>query len=251
MLVGVELTTDADGQGVARRLIELPGDGLVGRGRLLWVGDDVGDVEYVQVVARHTHRHRALESALLLYLDLDRRADARTARPRVAHLELVATGLGRRRARAAPEEVQSTEDQEGGDEQHAEPAPGAGPSHFAVGDPARRADGVPPAVDRRRHLGTRLLAVERSQDLRAVAFPPLRPASFFCCVVPPCLELLRELLPEPDFFPPRLEAPGELAILAARCLDMPLSLRASYCFSFLTFALFEGMASTSCYVPCL
>jgi hypothetical protein len=34
------------------------------------------------------------------------------------------------------------------------------------------------------------------------------------------LELEREL-DEPDFFPPRLEAPGELAIFAARSLDIP------------------------------
>ena len=35
-------------------------------------------------------------------------------------------------------------------------------------------------------------------------------------MVPPC----RELEPEPDFLPPRLEAPGELAIRAARSFDM-------------------------------
>src|SRR5207248_2538583 len=32
----------------------------------------------------------------------------------------------------------------------------------------------------------------------------------------------------------------ELAILAARCLDMPFFFRPSYCFSFFTLALFEG-----------
>src|SRR5207237_9670127 len=83
-------------------------------------------------------------------------------------------------------------------------------------------------------------------DFLAAAFPPLRPADFFCWLVPPWLELLRELLPEPDFLPPRLEEPGELAILAARCLDMPFFFRPSYCFSFLTLALFEGTSSTSC-----
>jgi hypothetical protein len=57
--------------------------------------------------------------------------------------------------------------------------------------------------------------------------------------VPPCFELELE---EWDFFPPRLEAPGELAILAARSFDMPLSLSASYCFSFLTLAFLLGMA---------
>ncbi|MEX2647317.1 MAG: hypothetical protein WD249_13735, partial [Gaiellaceae bacterium] len=40
----------------------------------------------------------------------------------------------------------------------------------------------------------------------------MRPAAFFCAVVPPWLELP----PEPDCSPPRLEAPGELAIFAAR-----------------------------------
>src|SRR3954470_23940635 len=77
----------------------------------------------------------------------------------------------------------------------------------------------------------------QAQDLRAAARPPLRPAAFFCAVVPPCFELP----PEPDFLPPREDAPGELAIFAARSLDMPLSLRASYCFSCLPFALLLGM----------
>src|SRR2546423_9008381 len=71
----------------------------------------------------------------------------------------------------------------------------------------------------------------------AVARPPLRPAAFFWAVVPPWDELLRELeLDEADFFPPRLEAPGELAIFAARSFDMPFSFSFSYCFSFFTFA---------------
>src|SRR6185437_12292999 len=39
--------------------------------------------------------------------------------------------------------------------------------------------------------------------LAAVALPPLRPAAFFWAVVPPC----DELPPEPDFLPPRLNAP--------------------------------------------
>jgi hypothetical protein len=76
--------------------------------------------------------------------------------------------------------------------------------------------------------------------LRAEALPPFRPAAFFCAVVPPCLGLP----PEPDFFPPRLEAPGEFAIRAARSLDIPLSLRASYCRSFLTLGRLSGMASS-------
>src|SRR4029078_10850674 len=74
--------------------------------------------------------------------------------------------------------------------------------------------------------------------LRAVAFPPLRPAALCWAVVPPCFGFP----PDPDFLPPRLEAPGEFAIFAARSFDMPLSLRASYCFSFLTFARFDGIA---------
>jgi hypothetical protein len=68
----------------------------------------------------------------------------------------------------------------------------------------------------------------------------LRPAAFFWAVVPPCFELDREL-DEPDFFPPRLEEPGEFAILAARSFDMPLSLSASYCFSFFTLGRLFGM----------
>jgi hypothetical protein len=55
--------------------------------------------------------------------------------------------------------------------------------------------------------------------------------------------LLRDDEPEPDFFPPRLEAPGELAIFAARSFDIPFSLSFSYCFSFLTFALLFGIAT--------
>jgi hypothetical protein len=46
------------------------------------------------------------------------------------------------------------------------------------------------------------------------------------------LLLLEE--PEPDFFPPRLEEPSELAIAAARLLLMPFFRRPSYCLSFLT-----------------
>src|SRR4051812_45649337 len=81
------------------------------------------------------------------------------------------------------------------------------------------------------------------QDFFAVAFPPLRPAAFFCAVVPPCDELLLEL-DEPDFLPPRLDAPGEFAMRAARDFDIPLSFSASYCFSFLTLALLLGMSTS-------
>lgn len=76
------------------------------------------------------------------------------------------------------------------------------------------------------------------QDFFAEAFPPLRPAALCCAVVPPCFDEP----PDPDFLPPRLDAPGEFAMRAARCFDMPLSLRASYCFSFLTLGRFPGIA---------
>src|SRR5437763_1303241 len=76
------------------------------------------------------------------------------------------------------------------------------------------------------------------EDLRADARPPLRPAAFFWAVVPPC----EELEPEPDFLPPRLDEPGEFAIRAARCFDMPFFLSFSYCFSFLTLARLPGIS---------
>src|SRR5213595_1656486 len=79
------------------------------------------------------------------------------------------------------------------------------------------------------------------QLLRAVALPPLRPAAFFCAVVPPCFELEREDEFEPDFLPPRLEAPGEFEIFAARSFDIPFSFSFSYCFSFLTLARLFGI----------
>jgi hypothetical protein len=69
----------------------------------------------------------------------------------------------------------------------------------------------------------------------------LRPAAFFWAVVPPWLEEERDEL-EWDFFPPRLDAPGEFAIRAARSFDMPFSLSFSYCFSFLTLARLPGIA---------
>ena len=61
--------------------------------------------------------------------------------------------------------------------------------------------------------------------------------------MPPWEELLR-VEPEWECSPPRLEAPGELAILAARSFDIPLSLSASYCFSFLTWAFLSGIRPT-------
>src|SRR3954470_13800008 len=98
---------------------------------------------------------------------------------------------------------------------------------------------------KRRARDAHVVCIDRvtRYDLFAVARPPLRPAAFFCAVVPPCDELLREE-PECDFSPPRFDAPGEFAIFAARSLDMPLSFRASYCFSFLTFARLLGMRTS-------
>jgi hypothetical protein len=77
--------------------------------------------------------------------------------------------------------------------------------------------------------------------LRAVALPPVRAAAFFWAVVPPC----EELPPEPDFSPPRFDAPGEFAMRAARSLDIPLSLSASYCFSFFTDGRLSGITASS------
>src|SRR4051794_7676735 len=78
------------------------------------------------------------------------------------------------------------------------------------------------------------------QRFAAVALPPFRPAALCCAVVPPC-----EALPVPrwDFSPPCFDAFGEFAIFAARSFDMPLSLSASYCFSFLTCADFSGIGA--------
>src|SRR3954452_21662620 len=56
--------------------------------------------------------------------------------------------------------------------------------------------------------------------------PPSRPAARFCDLLPP--------LPLPLFLPPLLEALGEFAIEAARCLLIPFLRRPSYCLSSLT-----------------
>ena len=77
-------------------------------------------------------------------------------------------------------------------------------------------------------------------DLRAVARPPLRPAAFFCAVLPPCDELLRRV-PDPEDFPPRLDDPGEFEIRAARSFDIPFSFSFSYCFSFFTLGRLLGI----------
>src|SRR3954447_2168614 len=73
----------------------------------------------------------------------------------------------------------------------------------------------------------------QAQDF-AAALPPLRPAAFFCCEVPPCFDELLLEPPLPDFLPPREEEPSELAIAAARPLLMPFFLSPSYCLSFFT-----------------
>src|SRR4051794_12544981 len=73
----------------------------------------------------------------------------------------------------------------------------------------------------------------------AEARPPLRPAALCWAVVPPW----RLSPPDPDFFPPWLDAFGELAIFAARSFDMPFSFRASYCFLFFTCAVLVGMVA--------
>jgi hypothetical protein len=78
------------------------------------------------------------------------------------------------------------------------------------------------------------LVADRGAYDRLAALPPLRPAAFFCCVVPPWLLSLLLAEPEPDFLPPRLEAPSELEMAAARLLLMPFLRRPSYCLSFLT-----------------
>jgi hypothetical protein len=69
--------------------------------------------------------------------------------------------------------------------------------------------------------------------------PPFRPAAFFWAVVPPCFELP----PDPDFLPPRPEAPGEFEIRAARSFDIPLRFKASYCFSFFTLGRLSGISA--------
>jgi len=75
----------------------------------------------------------------------------------------------------------------------------------------------------------------------------LRPADFFCCVVPPWDAVLFEREPEPDVFPPRLDAPREFAMRAALLLDMPFFLSPSYCFSFFTLGRLFGIFS-SCHL---
>jgi hypothetical protein len=101
-------------------------------------------------------------------------------------------------------------------------------------------DGVAEDVDREDGVAGAESVLIAYELLRAVALPPLRPAAFFWAVVPPCDDEERDD-PEPEAFPPRLEAPGELAIFAARSFDIPLSFNASYCCSFFTFARLLGI----------
>ena len=56
-------------------------------------------------------------------------------------------------------------------------------------------------------------------------------------------ELVAELRAMPITAPPRLDAPGEFAILAARSFDIPFSFSFSYCFSFLTLARLFGIST--------
>ena len=93
--------------------------------------------------------------------------------------------------------------------------------------------------------GDRRGAVESAspyEDFRAVRGRPFAPAAFFCAVVPPCDE--ERELPECECSPPFFDAPGLFAIFAARSLDMPLSFKASYCFSFFTCADLPGMCTS-------
>jgi len=103
------------------------------------------------------------------------------------------------------------------------------------------ADRSPPSATRTAKGSETLTSAGRGLYFFELAFPPLRPAAFFCAVVPPCFELDRLLELDPDFFPPRLDAPGEFAIFAARSFDMPFFFSPSYCFSFLTFARLFGI----------
>ena len=50
-----------------------------------------------------------------------------------------------------------------------------------------------------------------------------------------------------DALPPFFDASGEVAILAARCLDIPFSLSFSYCLAFYAFADLLGMLSLLCH----
>ena len=64
--------------------------------------------------------------------------------------------------------------------------------------------------------------------------PTAPPPGRRACEVPPWLDLHLLEEPEPDFLPPRLEEPSELAIAAARLLLIPFFLSPSYCLSFFT-----------------
>ena len=85
-------------------------------------------------------------------------------------------------------------------------------------------------------------ALERElyYDFAAVVFPPFRPAALCWAVVLPCLGSP----PEPEPFPPLLDALGAFAMRAARCLDIPLSFNASYCLSFLILGRFSGTGTS-------
>src|SRR6266545_7892024 len=58
----------------------------------------------------------------------------------------------------------------------------------------------------------------------------------------PALRRARARAARTGLLPAAAGRAGELAIFATRCLDMPFFRRASYCFSFLTFALLPGIS---------
>src|SRR5207245_1874564 len=99
---------------------------------------------------------------------------------------------------------------------------------------------APPTLHRRPPVWTRCSALDVAvpQRFLAVALPPLRPAALCCAVVPPCFDEP----PDPDFLPPRFDAPGEFAILAARSFDIPFFFNASYCSGFFTLARLDGIS---------
>ena len=55
--------------------------------------------------------------------------------------------------------------------------------------------------------------------------PLLRPAAFFCAVVPPC----EDDDPDPEVLPPRLDAPGELAITVDAAAEPSSSASSCHC----------------------
>ena len=98
---------------------------------------------------------------------------------------------------------------------------------FLRGKPSRRSVMMRERIPLQNRLRLPLLG------LAIVALALLVLSEGYRVQVPPWLESVLRL-PEPDALPPLLDASGVLAIFAARSLLIPLSLRASYCLSFLT-----------------